>query len=266
MIDVSIITTVKNGENTIRHTIDSVINQIMTNWEFIIVDDGSTDNTLKIIQMYADGDSRIKVISTEGIGRGFALNLAIKHSSAKFITNLDADDVIHPNKLGIQYNFMTKNKNFFLISTNSVIIYSNDSPKWREINANNTNVIRLNEKNLKKNQINHSSVMYKKEDIINIGGYQNIRKSQYDYELWLRADAKGYNLGKLSLPLVAKRVHKNQSFESKRVGQLTRSVLLQSKYILISKKIYLLIYPIGRLMLGVLPFNLRQKINKKLNL
>lgn len=268
MINVSVICTVKNGEKTIRDTVNSVINQTMTEWEFIIVDDGSKDNTLNILYEYARKEPRIKVVKTKGIGRGYALNLAVEVSKSDLITNIDADDLMHPQKLEIQYKTIKNNKKYFLLSTRAKIIYSNQIPNWNNIVVDNQTITidEVTKKNFKKNQINHSSVMFYKENLISIGGYQNIRKSQYDYELWLRAAIKGFKLGKVNIPLVAKRVHKDQSYESKRLGQLWRSVSLQMKYILSNYKFQYVFYPLGRLILGILPFEIRQKINSKFNL
>ncbi|XBO89188.1 glycosyltransferase family A protein [Bacillus paranthracis] len=77
-VEITVICSVKNGEKTIGTTIESIIKQSFKEWEFIIVDDGSTDNTSQIIESYVQKDSRIKLFVSGGIGRGRALNLAIK--------------------------------------------------------------------------------------------------------------------------------------------------------------------------------------------
>lgn len=257
---ISIICTVKNGEKTIEDTIKSVLAQSFSQWEFIIVDDGSNDSTLEIIDKYSKKDCRIKVVKTKGIGRGVALNLAVDRTNSNYIANIDADDLMHPKRLEIQYELLLKYQDIFLLSTDSIIIYSNEKPKWEKINCSEIKAQDVTMKNLMKNQINHSSVIMDKKKLLKIEGYQNNRKSQYDYELWLRAGFKEQKLFKLNQKLVAKRIHKDQSFERKRLGQLLRSVLLQTTYILKHKKIWLLIFPIGRLILGLLPFRIRQLI------
>src|SRR5690625_519263 len=102
MPDISIICTVKNGEKTIKETLKSVIDQTLKNWEFIIVDDGSEDNTLNILKTIEKTDARFKIVKTSGIGRGKALNLALHYSKGKYVANIDADDLMHPQKLSIQ--------------------------------------------------------------------------------------------------------------------------------------------------------------------
>ena len=97
---VSVICTVKNGSKTIASVLESVQEQSLHEWEMIVVDDGSTDDTSKIVREYADADSRIRLISTDGVGRGRALNLALAHARAEHVANIDADDPCHPNAPG----------------------------------------------------------------------------------------------------------------------------------------------------------------------
>jgi len=262
MPKISIICTVKNGEATIKDTIESVLAQTMRVWEFIIVDDGSDDQTLNIMQEYQRKDNRIKVIATSGIGRGKALNLSVDNAKGDYIINIDADDLMHPQKLEVQYNIMKVNQKYFLLSTNSHIIYTEDTIDWEEINAKNIKIQDVTRKNLIKNQVNHSSVMMRKDILVELGKYSEDRRSQFDYELWLRAGYMGYKIGKINRQLVAKRIHSEQSFESKRLGHLSRSIKLQTSFILKSKKVYLLVFPIGRIIMGILPFKARQKFNK----
>lgn len=267
MTCISIICTVKNGEKTLIDTIESVINQTFKEWEFIIVDDGSTDNTLEILNTYSIRDSRIKIINTTGIGRGKALNLAVRACKSDYILNIDSDDIMHPKKINIQYSVIRKNPEYFLLCTKNKIIFNQDKITWGKINfINEDKVEDITEKNFKKNQIDHSSVIMRKEYLNYIGGYDEERKSQFDYELWLRAALAGYKLGKINLELVAKRIHKNQSFERNRLTHLFRSVVLQTKYIIKVNKIHFIVYPIGRFFIGLLPFQIRQMINKVINL
>lgn len=262
MFNISIICTVKNGAKTIDNTIKSVIDQSLKDWEFIVIDDGSKDKTLDKLTEHSRKDNRLRVIQTDGIGRGKALNLALSNARGKYIVNIDADDLMHPEKLEIQYDLINKNEDYFLISTLFNIIYENEDIKWRKINKIGIEIEEITQQNLIKNQIDHSSVIMRKDMLLAMGGYDENRKSQFDYELWLRAGFKGYKQGRINRKLVAKRIHSNQSFEKKRVGHLFRSILLQCKYIIKNRKLYLMIFPIGRLLFGILPFKLRQKINR----
>lgn len=260
ILQTTIICTVKNGESTIVATIKSVLNQTLSNWEFIIVDDGSIDRTYEIINELTKYDNRIKVIKTKGIGRGKALNLALKISKGKYIANIDADDLMHPKKLEIQLNLLKKLPQLFSISTLFNIVYEDDNVKWETIDDHDLVIEDVSKMNFKKNQIDHSSILIRRDCLYDVGGYDENRKSQFDYELWLRAAYKGYSLGRLNRRLVAKRIHKNQSFEKRRLIHLLRSVLLQTTYIIKSNFFYMLVYPIGRLTIGLFPFKVRRII------
>jgi glycosyltransferase involved in cell wall biosynthesis len=107
MIQVSVIMASHNSARFITEAIDSVRNQTYPNWELIIVDDQSTDDTVSIIRKYAELDARIKIItlSTKG-GAGVARNIATERAKGRFIAFLDSDDIWLPHKLHRQTEFM----------------------------------------------------------------------------------------------------------------------------------------------------------------
>ncbi len=111
---VSIITPSYNSAKFIGKTIESVLDQIYQNWEMIIVDDVSPDNSNKIIEEYSKKDTRIKLIKLEqNSGAAVARNRAIKESKGRYIAFLDADDMWKPEKLEKQIEFMRKNNYAF---------------------------------------------------------------------------------------------------------------------------------------------------------
>ncbi len=106
---VSIITPSYNSSKYIAETIESVLNQTYTNWEMIITDDCSTDNTCEIVEIYIKNDSRIKLLHlNENSGAGIARNNSIKVAKGKYIAFLDSDDLWLPYKLERQLDFMNK--------------------------------------------------------------------------------------------------------------------------------------------------------------
>ncbi|PWB25288.1 glycosyltransferase family 2 protein [Flavobacterium sp. HTF] len=111
---VSILIPTYNTEKFIRATLQSVQNQTFSNWEMILVDDASTDQTVAIIEQFAQNDNRIKLFRLEkNSGNGFARNIALEKASGKYIAYLDADDLWFPEKLEKQIRFLkTKNLPF----------------------------------------------------------------------------------------------------------------------------------------------------------
>ena len=106
----SIITPCYNAERFIAQAIESVLAQTYTDWEMLIVDDCSKDNTIKIVQQYVDKDERIKLFCLQkNSGAGIARNKSIEEAKGRFIAFLDSDDIWFPNKLETQINFMLDN-------------------------------------------------------------------------------------------------------------------------------------------------------------
>ncbi|EME8248986.1 TPA: glycosyltransferase family 2 protein [Enterococcus faecium] len=215
---VTIIVTVYNGENTIISTINSILKQTYTNIEIIIIDDYSTDETWKIINNIAKGDSRVKIYKNIVKGRARALNLAIERSSGRYIANIDADDLSHPERIARQVDFLKKNKQFGFVSTDALIIFNDENPRWdSKITLDNEyNYTQVFDEIKWSNNITHSSIMIDtkiiKKDIFK---YNESLKKVLDYDLWITLYTHGYHLANLNEKLVAKRIHINQSYESK---------------------------------------------------
>ncbi|HFD4037848.1 TPA: glycosyltransferase family 2 protein [Vibrio parahaemolyticus] len=107
---VSIIMPSYNSEGTILESIQSVLSQTYKNWELIIVDDRSTDNTWQVIQTYADKYDNIRIYQNkENLGAGASRNFAIKKAKGRFIAFLDSDDLWTEDKLAEQIPFMLEN-------------------------------------------------------------------------------------------------------------------------------------------------------------
>ena len=107
---------VYNGEKYLREAIDSILNQTFTDFEFIIINDGSTDSTKDIILSY--NDKRIKLINNEkNLFLATSLNKGIKLAKGKYIARMDADDISLPERFEIQYKFMEENQDIDICGT-----------------------------------------------------------------------------------------------------------------------------------------------------
>ncbi|MBL1242592.1 MAG: glycosyltransferase family 2 protein [OCS116 cluster bacterium] len=105
---VSIITPSYNCQKFVADTIDSVLAQAYENWEMIIVDDASTDDSIAVIEKYAEQDGRIKLIKlAKNGGAAMARNKALEHATGRYIAFLDSDDIWHKDKLALQIEFMS---------------------------------------------------------------------------------------------------------------------------------------------------------------
>ena len=109
MIDISILMPVYNAEKYLNETIDTIKNQSFSNWELIIVDDGSIDNSKEICTKLMNDDKRIKYIFQENLGVSHTRNVALENAQGKYIVFVDSDDLIHEDYLKILINSIEKN-------------------------------------------------------------------------------------------------------------------------------------------------------------
>ncbi len=156
---ITIIIPTYNREDTISRAIESVLSQTYENWELIIVDDGSTDNTLKIVEKYSNENKKIIYFSEKHLGVCNARNVGIKNSKGNYIAFLDSDDEFLPNKIKIQLELMIKHKAD--LSLSNCTIYQEDKKIEKKFNE--TKILSKNELFLDKITRSASVIMYNKE-------------------------------------------------------------------------------------------------------
>ncbi len=179
---VTVLMSVYNGEKYLREAVDSILNQTFKDFEFIIINDGSTDKTLKILNSY--NDPRMKIINNKkNIGLTRSLNKGLSIAKGEYIARQDSDDISMPERLEKQVDFLERNKTVGLIGTYSYIIngkgrilYKSKSSRSEDISK---NLIRGN-------VFAHGSVMFRKFLLEKVGAYREEFKTSQDYDLWLR--------------------------------------------------------------------------------
>ena len=127
---ISVLLPVYNAEKFLHEAIDSLLRQTFCDFEVICINDGSTDDTLKILDNYANNDSRIKVFSKKNAGiLSKTLNFGLKRCSAnaQYIARMDADDICLPNRFKEQYEFMESNPDVDICGTSMIVF--NENPK-----------------------------------------------------------------------------------------------------------------------------------------
>ena len=113
---VSVVMPVYNAGLYIDEAIESILNQTLTDYEFIIIDDGSSDDSFSKICQWASKDNRIKAIKHENMGRSLTRNKGIELSTSEFIAFMDADDISTPNRLELSYNYLKNNLDVAAVS------------------------------------------------------------------------------------------------------------------------------------------------------
>lgn len=177
---ISVVMSVYDGEKYLREAIDSILNQTFTDFEFIIVNDGSTDSSLEIIQSYHD--DRIRAINNKiNIGLTKSLNNAIREARGEYIARQDADDISLPNRFEEQIKYLAEHPEVALLGTGIYMIDNGGKILGKRIALANPS-----KSLLKSNQFNHGSTMFRREVIAELGGYNELFTYGQDYELWLR--------------------------------------------------------------------------------
>jgi teichuronic acid biosynthesis glycosyltransferase TuaG len=177
---VSIITPSYNSSKYIYDTIQSVISQTYVNWEMIIVDDFSTDNSILIIQNILEIDSRIKLIKLKkNVGPAIARNKAIEIASGRYIAFLDSDDLWHKDKLEKQLKFMNQKGVYFTFSSYNVIDKNSEKIGLFEV-KNSVDYYDL----LKTNSIGCLTAMYDTKVLGKV--FMPIISKRQDLGLWLK--------------------------------------------------------------------------------
>jgi glycosyltransferase involved in cell wall biosynthesis len=187
-VKVTVLMPAYNASKYIYEAIDSVLQQTFSEFELVIINDGSTDNTAEIVRSFHD--SRIFLVEQDNGGIASALNNGLNHARAEYVARFDADDVCQPDRLQQQYNYMTRNPGCIVVGSavdyidmHDNFIFSYQLPAY-------TN------DEIKKLPYSvcpfiHSSVLFKKSVVLEVGGYNRHAHSFEDHFLWLQIEKFG---------------------------------------------------------------------------
>lgn len=193
MCKVSIIMGIYNMENRfhlVKLAINSILNQSYTDFEFIICDDGSSDNTYSLIKKIIKNEKKIILIKNESNrGLAYSLNHCLSIAKGKYIARMDADDISLPNRLEKQIKFLDKHLEYAMVGCNLLLI--NDKGVW----GNRVLVEKPTKKSfLFTSPFCHPSIIMRREALEHVNKYkvEKITRRAEDYDLFMRMYAKGY--------------------------------------------------------------------------
>lgn len=238
MSKISVLMSAYNAQEYIEETIKSILNQTFTDFEFIIIDDGSTDKTKEIICKIKD--NRIKYFFFENAGLSVSLNRGLKISTGKYIARIDADDICYPTRLEKQYIFMEENPDYVVcgsyvdvISNAGEFIFTNKDVPLSD------GEIRI--EITKKNCFNHPTTFYRREQALQVGGYyEPIKQFFEDYMFFFQLIKLG-KAANIPEPLIKYRLTPgsiNSARHSKKFKLLVKNVV-ERGYIIENEKEYL---------------------------
>ena len=177
-IKLSVVMSVFNAELYLKLAMESILNQTFTEFEFIIINDGSSDDSLKIIESF--NDERIVLINQTNKGLAMALNNGIEKSRSGLIARMDADDIAMPDRLMHQYNFMCQNPEYVVIGCNATIIDIEGNYVYNSSLPINDYDCKMR---LPDSPFIHPAIMFKKEAFYKAGQYPVQMITGQDYVL-----------------------------------------------------------------------------------
>jgi len=200
---VSVLTSVYNGESYVAECIDSVLNQTFSDFEYVILDDGSTDQTRSILEKYTD--SRLRIIFQENVGIPNSLNKGVSLCRSDLIAHLDADDYVQSHWLDRQIEFMRQNQDVVFCGSRFEELFNGKLYPQSYPFIENDSEIRKNLCSM--NSVPHSFTIFRKPSFLKAGGYDPNLVIAHDYDLWIRLleEGKGHNLNET---LGVLRIHK----------------------------------------------------------
>lgn len=201
MPKISVLMGIYNCAETLREAIDSILSQTFTDWELILCDDGSTDNTYAIASEYHQKkpDKIVLLRNTQNMGLNFTLNRCLKAASGEYCARMDGDDISLPERFAREVAFLDSHPEYAIIST--PMIFFDENGVWGRCSA--------IEKPTRNDFIRHSPVhchapcMIRREAYLAVEGYtEDIRMLRFeDVNLWYKLYSKGYTGYNLEEPL-----------------------------------------------------------------
>lgn len=233
---ISVVMSVYNGEKYLSEAIESILNQTYTNFEFIIVNDGSSDKSIDIIKEYMTKDNRIVLIDRENKGLPYSLNEGISKAKGEYIARMDADDISLPERFKKQLEYMKENK--LDVCGTFIEVFgtkrNNHTVKY-SINHNDIK-FRL----MFMSAFAHPTVLLKKEVFKKVK-YRVDYKVAQDYQLWVDIINVGYKVGNIPKVLLKYREHEAQASieKAKRQQDTAHRIALEYTKILGEKEFFI---------------------------
>ena len=232
MPKVSVIMAVCNGADLLRQCLDSFCSQTFCDFEFLIMDDGSTDDTAIILDAYANKDDRFKWFKQENKGLAVALNTLIGKSSGEYVARMDVDDLVSPDRLAEQVAYLDAHPDVNLVTSGVAHFLKNGRlvfavcPRERSSKAD-EDILSGH-----RNTLVHGSVMLRAKALKEFPMPYRTRYGQ-DYDLWIRCLAKGWKFATIPKILYfyqkGSALQENDSKNAIRDGQRKAAVALLSE-------------------------------------
>jgi glycosyltransferase involved in cell wall biosynthesis len=200
---VSVLMGVYNGLPYVREAIESVLEQTYRDFEFLVVDDASTDESAEVVSEYAEEDDRIRLLENEkNRGLTWSLNRALDSAGGEFVARQDADDRSEPTRFERQVAYLDDHPEVAVVGTGARLVDAADETLDRRVVLADPSLTDLQ----RKNHLIHGSVMGRTRAFEAVDGYDEFFEYSQDYDLWLRLAAE-HELRNIPEPLYVLREH-----------------------------------------------------------
>ena len=204
---ISVIMPVYNAGPSLRLAIESILRQSYRDFEFIIIDDASSDDSFAIISEYAEQDPRIKVVRhQQNAGVAATLNQGLQIADADLVVRMDADDESLAERLMVQHQYMHTHPEIAVAG--SFVYHMGASRGQDHLRILPTAYAEIRQQLFSENCIYHPTVIMRKQKILGLGGYRQAFKNSEDYDLWLRI-SRHYPMANIAKPLLRYRFSVN---------------------------------------------------------
>jgi len=204
---ISVVMSVYNGERFVRQAVESILTQSFRDFEFIAIDDGSTDASPCILEEYARRDARLRLVRQGNSGLSDSLNRGCGLARGKYIARMDADDVAMPRRLWTQYEFMEGHPQVAVVG-GAVECVDSEGRTFRTVRFPYRNK-EIYSALLDDCVLCHPTVMIRKDAFESVGGYRSGMRDAEDYDLWLRISER-HELANLRETVLKYRIHPHQ--------------------------------------------------------
>lgn len=249
---VSIIMGIYNCEKTLERAVESIINQSYSNWELIMCDDGSSDETFKIATAYAEEYKNIIVVKNETNKRlAYTLNHCLKYATGKYIVRMDADDESVKDRIKTQVDFLEEHLEYDVVGTamqikdHDTFTYVRKYPEYP-----------MKQEVWQTVPFAHPTIVMRKKAMDSLGGYRVCEETMRaeDLDLWFRFKMKGYNGYNLQQPLYIYQ-ESSEDYKKRSITAAIKTSKILAKYYrelkIPKKKWYLIMKPIIAALLPV---------------
>ncbi|WP_161524813.1 glycosyltransferase [Alteribacter lacisalsi] len=203
---VTVILATYNAEKYLESCLSSISRQTLRKFRVHIIDDGSSDGTVRILKQWTEKDSRFRLIRVHRHNRGLTstLNELLDTCKTSYTARMDADDLMHPGRLKKQVRYLNNHPECSILGSHAIDIDEDENIRQhRDVP---TDPEKIGSVMPFANPLVHPTVMMRTRDIIHLGGYNETYRNVQDYELWFRAQSEGLHVHNLRDPLLYYRV------------------------------------------------------------